>query len=94
MKAIKNICDLLKEKVQNDYNDEFRDLEFRESIVKYGQELWIGENLIEFNFVASKENSKIDNFRVDLHSLFIISMPNENSIERTNIKNLINKNLA
>jgi hypothetical protein len=90
MKAIKNICDLLKEKVQNDYNDEFRDLQFSESIVKYNQELWIGENLIEFNFVASKENSKIDNFRVCIDSIFVISILNENSIERTNLKDAIN----
>jgi len=90
MKAIKNICNLLKEKVQNDYNDEFRDLEFGDGIRKYFQELWIGENLIVFYFVATKEKSKYNHYLVYIDSIFVSSILNKNSIERKNLKDAIN----
>jgi hypothetical protein len=90
MKAIKKICHLLKEQVYNDYHDDFRELEFEDYFRKEWQQLWIGENLIEFNFVASKLTSIYNDYRVCIDSIFVISILNKNSIERTNLKDAIN----
>ncbi len=89
--AIHHIIECIKERILND--DRFNSIYIDESLRIKGEILQIGENEIEYNFVATKKDTRslTDLYRVQIDSIHIVSMPNENCIERKNIINEINK---
>ncbi len=88
--AIQHIIECIKERIVND--DRFNSIFVNESLRINNEELWLNENCITYNFVATKcdTRSLTDLYRVQIDSIYIVSMPNENCIERTNIINEIN----
>ncbi len=88
MKQIANkIIDHIKSGI---YNDDFNDVEFNENVALNDCELQIGENYVNYNFVAEKVTDCTEEYGINILSIHVTSLLNENNIERTNLIKSIN----
>lgn len=89
--AIANIIIDLKFEINNDEHYQLNDIEIGECLQKDNQEFWIKDNCIVYNVVLEKCKSMTEDYGFNIDSIFIVEMLNENSIDRTNLKNELNK---
>lgn len=89
--AIVNIIHDLKFEINNAEHYELNDIEIGEYLEKKKQEFWLNENCIVYNVVLEKCKSMTDDYGFNIDSIHIVEMLNENSIDRINLKNELNK---